>query len=290
MNDLKMMEWICEKGEASAGGAPAFAGGHALRDERRGAAVFAGLVMESGGEDKRGFGMGAAVFVNAEPLRDKRGAGLASDGGSAFVNAPRHEDKRGFGASRALFVKMGKEGRKPEGREKPGAGRESLVKAEGAARKVGGAAPAAQGALREGKGRMLEKEERSRMDGESCPRAGRPRKRRSHSRAGRELRCPFCGEKFERHASRQRFCSPYCRRQWDNMRGCAERERARLEREAEAEEQRLRDLERERIHAGLIPWPEGLACRDGISPWERDEEGGDAGIWENALLDPLPCM
>jgi hypothetical protein len=134
-----MMEWICEKGEASAGGAPAFAGGHALRDERRGAAVFAGLVMESGGEDKRGFGMGAAVFVNAEPLRDKRGAGLASDGGSAFVNSPRHEDKRGFGASRALFVKMGKEGRKPEGREKPGAGRESLVKAEGVARNVDGA-------------------------------------------------------------------------------------------------------------------------------------------------------
>ena len=76
------------------------------------------------------------------------------------------------------------------------------------------------------------------------------------------------------------------------MRGCAERERARLEREAEAEEQRWRDLERERIHAGLLPWPEGLACRDGISPWERDQLAADTagagGIWENALLDPLP--
>ena len=74
------------------------------------------------------------------------------------------------------------------------------------------------------------------------------------------------------------------------MRGCAERERARMERDAEAEEQRFRDLARERIHAGLLPWPEGPACRDGISPWERDaeREAGAGGIWENALLDPLP--
>ncbi|WP_446425602.1 hypothetical protein [Mailhella sp.] len=248
----------------------------------------------------------------------------AAGGGSLFVNVCQREDKHAAAGGAVMLVMM----RKAEDKRLPRVQHRATgveLRAEGAAPSqacAAGKGPCAEpcgragsavfvkgesiahmqerGAPEECGGRAREqvqmrKKEGNQQDAEHCLRAMRPRGRKRRPRSGARpavLRCPWCGERFERHASRQRFCCRHCRRQWDNMRGCAERERARLEREAEAEEQRWRDLERERIHAGLLPWPEGLACRDGISPWERDElaanAAGAAGIWENALLDPLP--
>ena len=248
------------------------------------------------------------------------GGWRAAGGGSALVNVCRGGDKREFSGGQILLVTMrkaedkrlrhaqqGKAGeRGPSAKTARAAGEwpcadrcvraegAALVKEEGTVHKQEHGGPDGRGGLASALAKD-EKKEGNQQDAEPCLRAGRPRGRKGRSRSRAQpatLRCPWCGERFERHASRQRFCGKLCRRQWDNMRGCAERERARLEREAEAEEQRWRDLERERIHAGLLPWPEGLACRDGISPWERDQLAADTagagGIWENALLDPLP--
>lgn len=105
---------------------------------------------------------------------------------------------------------------------------------------------------------------------------------RKGARPPRARRCAWCGEPFEPRMARQRFCGVRCRRDWDNMRGQAERELARLEREAEAEEERLRDAARDRIHAGRFS-ELGLFSTDDPYGWnagtesETNESGGVSG-------------